>query len=48
MGFGSPHPHAGQFVYSDGSVHQIPYDIDPIMHWRLGNRADKHVIQGNY
>jgi prepilin-type N-terminal cleavage/methylation domain-containing protein len=46
LGFGSPHPYAGQFVFCDGSVHSISYQIDPIFLWRLGNRSDGHSLSG--
>jgi hypothetical protein len=28
-------------VFCDGSVHSIPYTIDPIVHENLGNREDQ-------
>ncbi len=41
--FGSAHPAGCQFVYLDGSVHTISYDIDPVAFHVLGNRADGEV-----
>lgn len=38
--FGSVHPSGAQFVFCDGSVHNISYSIDPVTHARLANRAD--------
>lgn len=38
--FGSPHPAGCNFVFCDGSVHTIGYDIDSRVHRRLANRQD--------
>jgi prepilin-type N-terminal cleavage/methylation domain-containing protein/prepilin-type processing-associated H-X9-DG protein len=38
--FGSPHPAVCNFVFCDGSVHGISYDIDLETHRRLCNRRD--------
>jgi prepilin-type N-terminal cleavage/methylation domain-containing protein/prepilin-type processing-associated H-X9-DG protein len=38
--FGSAHPAGCQFVFCDGSVRMISYDIDAEVHRRLGNRHD--------
>jgi len=38
--FGSSHPYACHFVFVDGSVHAINYDIDVETHRRLANRKD--------
>jgi prepilin-type N-terminal cleavage/methylation domain-containing protein len=38
--FGSAHASGCQFVMCDGSVQIIAYTIDPIVHWKLGNRQD--------
>lgn len=42
--FGGPHPGVVLMGMCDGSVHSISYDIDPVMHGRLGNRKDGEVI----
>jgi prepilin-type processing-associated H-X9-DG protein len=38
--WGSAHNSTLNMVYCDGSVHQIPYTIDLVVHRRLHNRAD--------
>jgi prepilin-type N-terminal cleavage/methylation domain-containing protein/prepilin-type processing-associated H-X9-DG protein len=38
--FGSAHPGGMQVTMADGSVHTIPYDIDPVVFRRLGVRND--------
>ncbi|GIW95759.1 MAG: prepilin-type N-terminal cleavage/methylation domain-containing protein [Pirellulaceae bacterium] len=38
--FGSSHRRACHFVFCDGAVHAISFDIDPEVHKRLGNRRD--------
>ena len=38
--FGSAHPSASNYVFGDGSVHVISYDVDRVLHGRLGSRAD--------
>ena len=38
--FGSAHPSGLHFVFCDGSVHAISYNIDPAIHALLGNRHD--------
>ncbi len=43
--FGSSHPSVCQFVFCDGSIHEISYDIDPEVHRRLGNRQDGQIIR---
>jgi len=31
-------------VFCDGSVHFLPYDMDPLIHPKLGNRRDGRVV----
>ncbi|HJS08063.1 MAG TPA: DUF1559 domain-containing protein [Pirellulales bacterium] len=38
--FGSAHPGGMQVTMADGSVHTIPYEIDPLVFRRLGIRND--------
>lgn len=45
--FGSVHAAGVQFAYCDGSVHNIVYTIDPVMHARLSNREDGEVVDLN-
>ncbi len=42
--FGSAHSLGCQFVFCDGSVKTINYDIDKIVHHRMGVRDDQTVI----
>jgi prepilin-type N-terminal cleavage/methylation domain-containing protein len=42
--FGSAHVSGCNFVFADGSVHLIRYDIDPVVHRRLGNRRDGMAV----
>jgi len=42
--FGSAHSAGCHFVFCDGSVRMISYQIDPEVHRRLGNRADGQPI----
>lgn len=42
--FGGPHPQVCQFVFCDGSVREVSYNIDPETHRRLGNRQDGQII----
>lgn len=42
--FGSIHAGVCQFVFCDGSVHSIGYEIDPLLHYHLGHRADGAVV----
>jgi prepilin-type N-terminal cleavage/methylation domain-containing protein len=42
--FGSAHPTTWQMSFCDGSVHTLSYDIDPVLHRRLGNRRDGLVV----
>jgi prepilin-type N-terminal cleavage/methylation domain-containing protein len=38
--FGSAHMTVCHMGFCDGSVHGVSYEIDPLVHARLGNRAD--------
>ena len=38
--FGSAHPAGANFVFGDGSVHTISFEIDPAAFNNLGNRED--------
>jgi len=42
--FGGPHPAGCQFVLCDGSVRAVSFSIEPLVHARLGNRADGRVV----
>jgi prepilin-type N-terminal cleavage/methylation domain-containing protein len=42
--FGSAHAQGAQFVFGDGSVRMINFDIDPLMFQYLGDRADGHAV----
>lgn len=44
--FGSSHPMTFQAVFGDGSVHAIPYTINPTVFQYLGNISDGHPIDG--
>jgi prepilin-type N-terminal cleavage/methylation domain-containing protein len=41
--FGSAHPTGLSFVFGDGSVQFLAYDIDPELHKRRANKADQQV-----
>jgi prepilin-type processing-associated H-X9-DG protein len=41
--FGSPHPSGCQFLFCDGSVRTIGYDIDVRTHRQQANRHDQEV-----
>jgi prepilin-type N-terminal cleavage/methylation domain-containing protein/prepilin-type processing-associated H-X9-DG protein len=41
--WGSAHRNTMNMVFCDGSVHGIPYNIDPTVHMQLANRADGHT-----
>lgn len=43
--FGSPHPSGCQFLFCDGSVRLINYDIDAVTHRNHANRHDQRVSQ---
>jgi hypothetical protein len=38
--FGSAHTATFQMSFCDGSIHRIPYDVDPLVHENLANRKD--------
>jgi type II secretory pathway pseudopilin PulG len=42
--FGSCHAAGLHMVFCDGSVRTVPYDVDPQIHARLGNRKDGQLI----
>jgi hypothetical protein len=42
--FGGPHPAACQFVYCDGSVHSIAYEVDREAFRALGSRAEGETV----
>lgn len=42
--FGGPHTAGWAVVMCDGSVQFVTFDIDPIIHQRLGNRLDGEVV----
>ncbi len=42
--FGSAHPTGCNFVFCDGSVHTISYNISNDIHARLCNRCDGKAI----
>ncbi len=45
--FGGPHANVCIFVFCDGSVHRISYNIDATTFAYLGSRNDNHNINGN-
>jgi prepilin-type N-terminal cleavage/methylation domain-containing protein/prepilin-type processing-associated H-X9-DG protein len=42
--FGSAHATVANFVFCDGSVHRINYNIDPLTFQYLGSRNDNHPV----
>ncbi|MGL4512720.1 MAG: DUF1559 domain-containing protein, partial [Lacipirellulaceae bacterium] len=38
--FGSAHPAGANFVFCDGSVQLVPFDVEPLVHWRAASRFD--------
>lgn len=42
--FGAAHASVCNFVFCDGSVHTISYEINPVIHGQLGNRCDGNVV----
>ena len=45
--FGGPHSGGCQFVFCDGSVQNISFDIDLQVHAQYGSRNDGGTIQGS-
>jgi hypothetical protein len=45
--FGGAHPTGWSSVFCDGSVHYLSFDLDPVIHARLGNRQDGEVIDSS-
>jgi len=45
--FGSAHPHGVNFVFCDGSVRPVSFEIDPEIHRRLGNRKDGQSVDAS-
>jgi prepilin-type N-terminal cleavage/methylation domain-containing protein len=45
--FGGPHSGGWMAVFCDGSVHFLSYDMEPLMHPKLGNRRDGQVIDAS-
>jgi prepilin-type processing-associated H-X9-DG protein len=42
--FGSAHASGFNVVFCDGSVHTIPYDVDPLVHSYLASRLDANAV----
>jgi hypothetical protein len=38
--FGGPHPQRLLMCFADATVHGIPFNVDPIIWWRLSDRRD--------
>jgi prepilin-type N-terminal cleavage/methylation domain-containing protein len=43
--FGSAHPHGFNMALCDGSIHHVRFDVDPIVHSRLGRRNDRKAVE---
>jgi hypothetical protein len=43
--YGGPHASGFFAVFCDGRVDQIPYEIDPTLHLRYGNRTDGRPLE---
>ena len=46
--FGSAHSAGAGFIFCDGSVHLISFDIDTVTHSRLASRADGQSVDSEY
>ena len=46
VAFGGPHSSGFNMLLCDGSVQQISYSINPVVHACLGNRKDGQVLDG--
>jgi len=46
--FGSAHVDCWMAAFCDGSVHVMTFTIDPEMHKRLANKADRQQIVGGF
>jgi prepilin-type N-terminal cleavage/methylation domain-containing protein/prepilin-type processing-associated H-X9-DG protein len=46
--FGSAHAGGLNMVFCDASVHNISYDIDATLHYRLGHRSDGEALNGTF
>jgi prepilin-type processing-associated H-X9-DG protein len=42
--FGGPHAGGFNMVFCDGSVHTIPFDVDPLVHSYLASRLDGNAV----
>jgi hypothetical protein len=42
--FGGPHPTGWMALFCDGSVRFLPFEMNPIIHQRFGNRLDGEAI----
>ena len=42
--FGSAHVNSAYFVFCDGSVRAVDFDVDAVAHYRLGHRQDGCVV----
>jgi prepilin-type N-terminal cleavage/methylation domain-containing protein len=46
--WGSVHAQGFHMVFGDGSVRQVPYEIDLILHRRLANRRDGNTVAARF
>jgi hypothetical protein len=42
--FGGPHPNGWMALFCDGSVHYLPFEMDGLIHQRLGDRLDGETV----